>query len=219
MFQKNNKLKVCVVFVFMALVLMVGRSEAQFSFISIDSFEDGTTGKWYKFGNVGMTIENNPTSEAEDTVTESCGEFSLRLKGGTTNWFVGGIGTDLGIDAAPYSRLQIDMYGSETGGKVKIELFDDDNGNAVLEQDPSKDWVPTNDDKWVAEIPILSKGWSRYSIPFTAFKLENPGCGDGIWNPDQKDGSGGLLKIQVSLIAGEEKGKVDVALDNLILTY
>jgi len=98
-------------------------------------------------------------------------------------------------------------------------LFDDDNGNAILEQDPSKDWIPTKDDKWVAEIPILNKGWSRYSIPFSAFKLENRGCGDGIWNPDQKDGSGGLLKIQISLIAGEEKGKVDVALDNLILTY
>jgi hypothetical protein len=192
---------------------------AQFSFYLIDNFEGGQAGKWYKFGNVEMLVAKNPSVEVKDVVAESCGDYSLSIKGGTVNWYVGGIGTDLNIDAAAFSRMQLDVYGSDSGGKVKIELFDDDNGNGVLEQDPSRDWLATKDDKWVAEVPVLGKGFTRISIPFSAFSLENPGSGDGIWNPDQKNGSSGLLKIQLILLAGRQQGNVDLKLDNLLFTY
>jgi hypothetical protein len=71
----------------------------------------------------------------------------------------------------------------------------------------------------VAEINIQGKGWTRVSIPFTAFRDVNPGVGDDQWNPDQKDGSGGLLKMQLVAITEQRQGKVDFKIDNLLLTY
>lgn len=195
-------------------------ARAQFSFYLIDNFESGKADRWYRFGEARMAVERNASAEAgKDTIAESCGEFSLKLKGRSNNWFAGGIGTDLNVDASPFTRLQMDVYGSEARGKIKIEIFDDDNRNFSLEQDPARDWLATKDDKWVAEIPILGKGFTRISVPFSAFKLENPGFGDGIWNPDQKEGSGGLLKIQLILITDKPEGDVEVNVDNLLLTY
>jgi hypothetical protein len=202
------------------LVILGSGAWAQFStFSMVDNFEGGNADKWYRFGNVEMSVVKNPSQEARDAVAESCGEYSLQLKGGSDNWYIGGIGTDLRLDATPYSRLQMDIYGSEAGGKLKIELFDDDNKNAILEQDSGRDWLATRDDKWVAEVPVMGRGWMRVSIPFTAFKLENPGSGDGIWNPDQNDGSGGLLKMQIILLTASQKGDFEAKLDNILLTY
>jgi hypothetical protein len=111
------------------------------------------------------------------------------------------------------------VYGSGTGGRIRVELFDDDNGNYSLEQDPSRNWLATKDDKWVAEVPILQPGFTRISIPFTAFKLDNPGSGDGIWNPDHQAGSGGLLKVQLVLLTDQATGEVEAGIDNILLTY
>ena len=68
-------------------------------------------------------------------------------------------------------------------------------------------------------MPILNKGFTRVSIPFSAFKLDNPGSGDGIWNPDHKNGSGGLLKIQFVLLTDQATGEVAAGIDNILLTY
>ena len=219
--------RILLVFLFCFGLMTVARAE--FSFYLIDNFESGKADKWYKFGEVKLSVEPNPSFEAaggaspegavRDVIAESCGDYSLQLKGRATNWFAGGIGTDLFADATPFTRLQMDVYGNGKGGRIKIELFDDDNGNMVLEQDPARDWLATNDDKWVAEVPILGPGWTRISIPFTAFRLDNPGHGDGIWNPDHKNGSGGLLKIQLTLITDKPQGEVEVGLDNLLLTF
>jgi len=194
-------------------------SEAQFSFHLIDNFESGKVDKWYRFGNVRMEITRNPSIEAKDVIAESCGDFSLQLKGKSENWYVGGIGADINIDGTPFFRFQLDVYGGDGGGKIKIELFDDDDGNFALEQDPERNWLATKDDKWVAEVPVLGRGFTRVSIPFSAFKLENPGSGDGIWNPDQRNGSGGLLKIQLILLTDRQTGEAEVRVDNLLLTY
>jgi len=204
-----------------AVWLLTALARAQFSFYLIDNFENGRADKWYRFGQISMAADKNPSLEGEvkDLVAESCGEFSLKLKGGSENWYVGGIGTDLQLDAGAFTRLQMDVYGSDKNGKIKIEVFDDDNQNFLLEQDPARDWLATKDDKWVAEVPILGKGFTRISIPFSAFRLENPGCGDGIWNPVQKDGSGGMLKIQMVFLTDRQKGRVEANIDNLLLTY
>jgi hypothetical protein len=71
----------------------------------------------------------------------------------------------------------------------------------------------------VAEVNILGEGFTRYSIPFTAFVDENPKMGDDKWNPNKKDNSGGLLKIQFIVIAPAKVGEVDFRLDNILLTY
>jgi hypothetical protein len=199
--------------------LLAGAVFAQFSFCLIDNFESGKVEKWYRFGNVKMEIVSNPSAEVKDVIAESCGEFSLRLEGTAENWYVGGIGRELNIDAAAFSRLQMDVYGCAAGGKIKVEVFDDDNRNYSLEQDPERDWLATRDDKWVAEVPVLGDGFTRISIPFTAFKLENPGSGDGKWNPEQKDGSGGILKMQMILLTGDKEGSAEARIDNLIMTY
>ncbi|MFH1361287.1 MAG: hypothetical protein ABIH69_01355, partial [bacterium] len=136
------------------------------------------------------------------------------------NWYVGGIGTYLGLDATLYSRFQIDVYGNDKlRGKLLIHLFDDDNNNYMVEQDADNNYEPTLDDQWVAEVNIQGEGFTRYSIPFSAFHDANPGIGDDIWNPVQKDGSGGLLQTQLIVISAEQAGKVELRVDNLLLTY
>ncbi|MFA5034520.1 MAG: hypothetical protein WC500_01885 [Candidatus Margulisiibacteriota bacterium] len=201
------------------LIALMVAAEAELSFYMIDNFETGKFDKWYKFGGMATRVVENGTPEVKDTITESCGDYSLDLKGNSTNYYVGGIGIDLNVDATPFTRLQVDVYGLTGEGKIKIELFDDDNGNYVLEQDSAKDWTPMKDDKWVAEVPVLGKGFTRVSIPFTAFRLENPGAGDGIWNPNQLNGSGGLLKIQMIMLTNQPKGEIEARIDNILLTY
>jgi hypothetical protein len=218
-----------ILLVFLFGLVLLGAARAEFSFYLIDNFESGKAEKWYKFGEVRLSVEKNsslegtvlssPEGMVRDVIAESCGDYSLQLKGRATNWFAGGIGTDIFADATPFTRLQLDVYGNGRGGRLKIELFDDDNGNMVLEQDPARDWLATSDDKWVAEVLLLGPGWTRISIPFSAFRLDNPGHGDGVWNPDHKNGSGGLLKVQLTLITDKPQGEVAVSLDNLLLTY
>jgi hypothetical protein len=200
-------------------LLLAAAAGAEFSFYLVDNFESGRADRWYKFGNVRMSVTQNPSAEGQDIIADSGGEFALKLKGGATDWYVGGVGTNLEMDASPFTRLQLDVCGSGTGGKLRLELFDDDNNNKVLEQDPAQDWKPLKDDKWTVEVPIFGPGVTRYSIPFSAFKLDNPGSGDGIWNPDTKNGSGGLLKMQIILLADKQKGEVEAGIDNIILTY
>jgi hypothetical protein len=206
----------------LALFALTQLSWAQFSFYLIDNFEDGNYNegtKWWHFGDLKMEVVKNPSLEARDLIAESCGVYALNLKGETRDWYIGGIGTYLGIDASPYSRLQIDVSGDGlNSGRLVIELYDDDNGNYAIEKD-AKTHLPLCDDKWVAEINILGKGFTRYSIPFTAFHCVNPGIGDGLWNPDQLRGSGGLVEMQLIAIADRQAGKVDLKIDNLILTY
>jgi hypothetical protein len=202
--------------------LLASLSSAQFSFYLIDNFESGNfnTSKWWNFGTLKTEVAKNASPESRDLIAESCGDYSLNLVGSTDNWYVGGIGTDLGLDATNFSRFQVDIYGSkEYKGKLVVELFDDDNHNYTIEQDSKNNYEPIYDDKWIIEIPILGEGFTRVSIPFTAFKDVNPGVGDDIWNPSQENGSGGLLKLQLVAISEKQSGKEDFRIDNLLLTY
>ena len=58
-------------------------------------------------------------------------------------------------------------------------------------------------------------GWKHVSIPVTEFVCDNPGIGDGIWNPDQLNGSGGLIQMQLIINATAKVGKVDMTIDNI----
>jgi len=207
------------IFPLLLLMLIVGGAMAQYSFYPVDDFESGRTEGWYRFGNVAMRVVENPTLEVTDQIAESCGRYALQLSGTSENWYVGGAGRELNIDGTPFTRLQVDLYGSADGGKLKIELFDDDNFNFSLEQDPQRDWLVTKDDKWVAEVPVLGPGFTRISIPFTAFRLENPGSGNGIFDPNQQGGSGGMLKMQFILLTNQPRGRAEVRVDNILFTY
>jgi hypothetical protein len=208
----------------LCLILWISSAAfAQFSFYLIENFEGGADSfgsKWWRFGDLKAEIVKNPSPEANDLIAASCGEYSLNLTGETRDWYVGGIGTNLSVDASNYSRFQVDVYGNDLKrGKLVIELFDDDNQNYSIEQDPKKNYEPIYDDKWVAEVNILGRGFTRVSIPFTAFRDVNPGVGDDIWNPFQKDGSGGLLKLQLVAITERQVGAMNFRIDDLLLTY
>ena len=212
-----------VLFSLLVVLVVSGVAVGQFTFHLIDNFEDQNytqNPKWWRFGDLKPEIVANVSLEARDLIAESCGDYSLNLSGETGDWYIGGIGTDLGVDATQFARFQIDVYGDdEFSGKLLIELFEDDNQNFSIEQDPHKDFEPIKDDKWGVKVNIQGKGYTRISIPFSAFRDLNPDVGDNIWNPDQKNGSGGLLKLQLVAISEEQKGKINVSIDNILLTY
>jgi hypothetical protein len=186
----------------------------------IDNFEDGDFSRapeWFTFDNITATVQRNTALKSGDAaVVDRIGSFSLALKGSTNRWYVGGMGTMLGIDATKFRSFEMDVYGNgENSGKIKVELYDDDNKNNEIEVD--KNWVPTKDDLWSYEIEVNWKGWKHVSIPFSNFKLVNPGKGDGVFNPDLAGGSGGLVKLQLIFVANSETGTVDYSIDNIEL--
>lgn len=208
---------VCLVSFFLVSVSM-----AQFSFHLIDNFEAGRfdRSKWWKFGALDAQAVENGKLDGRDLIAESCGEYSLNVVGDAKEWYVGGIGTELDVDGTQFARFQIDVYGSNNErGKVMIEFFEDDNQNYTIEQDSKNNFAPIHDDKWVTEINVQGEGFTRVSVPFSAFRDANPGVGDDIWNPDKLDGSGGLLKLQIVAISDKQDGRADFKVDNLLLTY
>lgn len=191
-------------------------------FYLIDDFEDGNYSKvpsWWKFDNLTLMCEENEgLTRGEPEIMATVGDYSLNLMGQATNWYVGGCGTYLAEDAARYSFIQIDVYGTgRASGKLKVELFDDDNGNKQAEADPMQGFALLYDDKFTYELVVNWKGWERISIPLMDFVDDNAGIGDDIWNPDQRNGSGGLIQINLITIAGDERGKINFNLDNIKL--
>lgn len=204
-------------------VIFCGMAAAQMTFFLIDNFEDGDytrNPEWWAFDGAKIQVQKNPSASKMDFVAQSCGEYSLDVKGRSKDWYIGGFGTNVMVDASEYSRLQLDVYGNKSQkGKLKIELYEDDNNNNIIEQDQTKGWAPKHDDIWATEIKVLGEGFTRYSIPFSAFIDTNPGIGNDKWDPNQKDKSGGLLKIQFISVADTKEGEADLKIDNVILTY
>jgi len=181
------------------LILMVGAVWASISFYPIDTFEDGTYGKWYAFDRVGLSIINNPEKNKNDTIADSCGDYSLRITGEAENWYAGGMGTQLNMDASDFYRVQLDLYGGKLRGKIKLEMYEKAKGKETEE-------------KWMVEIPVLGEGFTRYSIPFTAFNQET--------NENKFHGPtlNTITKFQIIFITQNKKGNIDLALDNILLT-
>ncbi|NQU17295.1 MAG: CIA30 family protein [Candidatus Saganbacteria bacterium] len=184
----------------------------------IDNYEDGTYTKdpeWFVFDNVIPTIvKNSKLQEGDVSVIPNIGIYSLNLKGSASNWYVGGMGSMLGIDASGYTSFEIDIYGKGEGsGRLKVELYDDDNNNSEVEVD--KNWKPLYDDLWSTDIEVNWKGWKHLSIPFSKFK--NVGRGNFKFDPALSAGSGGLVKMQLISVAASETGQVNYYIDNLEL--
>ena len=97
----------------------------------VDDFEDGEierTPEWWTFGILDVSLVDNNKDEAT-----FLGDKSLRLKGNPSEWYVGGMGTYLGIDSTPYNAIKLLVRGNGIESVfLRIELYDDDNNNWVL---------------------------------------------------------------------------------------
>jgi hypothetical protein len=191
----------------------------------IDNFERGslTDPDWWKFDKVILTVVDNSAYQTGDEGSlRSIGKYSLNVKGKAANWYAGGCGIYIAkpkTDLSKYTKVQLDVYGNGPGsGTLQVELYDDDNGNWQVEQDPKKNYIPLNDDKFQYQLSVNWKGWKRIVIPITDFEDVNPEVGDDIWNPEQKGGSGGLLQVQLIAIGPNKSGNIDYNVDNVMLT-
>src|SRR3989339_1202552 len=114
-----------------SLFVLSSNCLGNFSFYLIDNFESGEFydgGKWWHFDGLNSELATNKVSSEKDVIADSCGTYSLRVFGKGKDWYVGGMGTNLGIDATGYGRFQLDVYGSDKyKGKILIQFFDDDN--------------------------------------------------------------------------------------------
>lgn len=148
------------------------------------------------------------------------GRYVLKLEGLGKDWFVGGVGTYLGIKADNFSSfyLRIRGYGRNSG-RLQIELFDDDNGNFKLEQNPKDHYEPLFDDKFIYVVDVNWDGWKDILIPLKKFKDANPSVGDNILNLDQNDSSGGLLQVQLVGLTppGLRVGRFSIEVDSVEL--
>ena len=190
------------VFLVLCLVALVSVSHAQMTFYLVDNFETGAVSdKWYVFDNASAVIEKNPAALKTDSVSEAAGDRSLHLTGSSSNWYVGGMGSIFDVNGAAYSRMNIDVFGSKSYGKVKVELFE------------KKSVAGTEEVKWVAELPVLGPGFTRLSIPFSAFASESK---PPVFHGDK---GGNISKIQLIFVASEQKGSIDYYVDNIMFTF
>jgi len=203
------------------MVLLLGNSQLIHAGIKdknnhylIDDFEDGDLvqlSKWWQFGKVQVLI-----SEQEPSTEEGLGKKSMVLKGTTTGWYVGGVGCRIGIDATPYSTLKVLIKGiGKSSGTLMIELYDDDNHNEVIEK--SKDNIPLYDDKFIYSLHVDWEGWKTVMIPLSRFVDGNYKIGNGVFDPNTLQGSGGLIQMQLILATNKKQGYAQVEIDQIKL--
>ena len=180
----------------------------------IDDFESGSIKSprdWWTFD-----------IEKAELVAGNESKYALQLAGTARSWYAGGCGTYLakeGQDLTKYNTFSLDINGAGPGsGTLKVELYDDDNNNWQVEQDPAKNYVPVYDDKFTYDVRVDWTGWKRVSIPLADFIDDNPLVGDDIWNPQVQGASGGLLQLQFVCLGASEKGKTNIIADNILLT-
>tara|TARA_B100001989_G_scaffold249726_1_gene225545 strand:- start:346 stop:1050 length:705 start_codon:yes stop_codon:yes gene_type:complete len=184
----------------------------------IDDFEDADLERfpeWWGFDNISLSIE--PNNPAEFSALE---ERSLQITGPPENWYVGGCGTYFGIDVSEYNsiKLLVKGYGPKSAVLI-VELFDDDNNNYEVEPHPEVLSETLYDDKFIHTIKVDWYGWKVVIIPFNKFVDANLTIGDDIWNPFQKESSGGLLQMQLVLLAADKSVTPRLQIDTIKLYH
>ena len=180
---------------------------------TIDDFEDGTilsAPDWWRFG----VLETEVVKDQTTSSPKYLGNYVLQFRGSTSSWYLGGIGTYIPFNATRYNyvKLIVKGYGSSSG-TLLIELFDDDNENGYIEQNESDSAHTLYDDKFIYTLKVDWSGWKVVEIPLSNFKDANPGIGDNVWNPNQRNGSGGLTQIQLLALANTREGFVEIDID------
>lgn len=184
----------------------------------VDDFEDSNITKnpeWWKFGILKSQILDN--NKKEFAYLE---EKSLWLTGDPSEWYVGGMGTYLGLDGTPYNAIKLIVRGKGIeSGFLRIELYDDDNQNWVADIHPEDQSIVEFDDKFIYSQKVDWSGWRVLIIPFDDFVDDNPQMGDNLFNPSQLGTSGGLLQIQFIVLATNKEVAPDIRIDNIKLFH
>jgi len=209
-------LKVCLILVFAANLVFsetIFQDQKPGLFI-VDNFEDADLSqfpRWWGFDNIELSVEPNVISEFP-----YLGNRSLQLTGNTKNWYVGGCGTYFAIDVAKYNaiKLLVRGYGKKSGILI-LELFDDDNNNFEIEPHPELSDQTMADDKFIHTLKVDWLGWKVVIIPFNNFVDGNLGIGDDLWNPYQTDFSGGLLQMQMVVLASDKNTIPRIRIDEI----
>lgn len=175
--------------------------------VLIDDFERtaGCPG-WWNFGAV----------QVERSVDAGTTNRILQVRGEAPGMFAHGLGLYLSRDLEARRTLEVDVRGhGPESGRLRIELADDDNGNWEIEKAPPR-YAALHDDRFVYEVDVDWTGWRRLSVPLSAFSDDNPGIGNGVFDPARDLTSGGLLELQL-LFAPARGGndQVRIDLDNL----
>jgi hypothetical protein len=164
---------------------------------------------WWRFGELDAQVVTNIATESPYLE-----KYSLRLSGNPSQLFVGGMGAYVGADVSQYNAIKVLVKGKgKNSGSIIIELYDDDNRNWSVELFPKFPSQPCFDDRFVYTQKVTWTGWRMLIIPFSHFFDSNPSVGDNKWNPDQLDGSGGLLQMQMILMATTPKAVPDISID------
>ncbi len=180
----------------------------------VDDFEDGESRQnpeWWSFGTLKSSAFKN-----DNRLLKGLEDYSLRLEGDPKEWYIGGIGTYLGIDAKLYNAMKLVIYGQgPNSGSIIIELYDDDNSNWIIEKHPNYDSQTKFDDVFRYNLKVNWVGWRVVMIPLEHFKDANPKIGDDLWNAYQETTSGGLIQMQLIIMAGSKNTKPDLKIDNI----
>lgn len=180
----------------------------------VDDFSDGNltaNPSWWGFGKLNVNIVPNPTQEYLHL-----GEKSLEFRGETKNWYVGGIGTYVGLDMGRYNALKLLVWGSgPDSGTLMFEMYDDDNNNWEIELNPASPSTPLADDKFRYDLRVDWTGWRIKIIPLSFFRDDNPNIGDGEFNPFQINGSGGLLQFQIIVLGNTQDANTHIRIDSI----
>jgi len=175
--------------------------------LMIDNFDDQDlelNPAWWHFDKVEFNFVPNEKSNIAQL-----GTHYLKIAGATSDWYVGGMGTYLAIDVSQFKGITMAVNGfGPTSGRIKIELYDDDNNSNQLEQDSG--FQPLFDDKFQYELTVNWTGWQQITIPFSKFIDMNPAVGNNQWD-------GKLVHLQLVFITSKQQGAVSMGIDNLSL--
>jgi hypothetical protein len=190
------------------------KNPSQETLFLLDQFEDGDyikNPKWWVFGPVKLSIGYNTWSSDTPFVEKRSMIFQ-----GEGSRYIGGIGMYLPKDLSAFDGMRLVLWGNGAdSGHVQLQLFDDDNGNFVIETFEDLPNKPSRDDKWLHTLRIDWTGWREILIPFSEFHDANPGIGDDIWNPFQEKESGGFLQIQLVALSATDEAPIFFKLDNI----
>jgi len=212
-----KKIMLFLIFIFLLTpgIWAGGFKDAYGSYI-IDDFEDGDltqVSKWWQFGKIEVTLNDN-----ENNPFEGLGKKSLSLKGNTKGWYIGGVGTTVGIDATVYNTLKLLVQGvGKNSATLMVELYDDDNGNSIIEKSNRNPSLPLFDDKFVYSLNVDWEGWKVVMIPLNRFVDGNHKLGNDIFDPSTENGSGGLVQIQFILASYKKEGYAQIEIDQVKL--